>query len=76
MEYDFDEINHEFKNDMANIDGSKLGKTYAGLEKRLSRRRKRDDRRNNLRFEPGKCIDRREHCDRRIVSHNYQPTVN
>ena len=76
MENDSGKLRPEIEKDKTNLDGRGLRYTYAGQERRLDRRRRADDRRNNLRFEPGKCIDRREHCDRRIVAHNYHPTVN
>ncbi len=75
-QFDFGELNPEFANDMANIDGSRQRSNYAGLERRQCHRRKAEDRRIQLRFEPGKCLDRRELCDRRIVAHNYQSSIN
>ena len=76
MEFDFGEVHPDIENDLVAPDDSPSRNVYIGPERRLGRRRKTDDRRGTLRFEPGKCIDRREINDRRILMHNYHPTVN
>ena len=67
--FDFGELNPEFIEDLAEIDGTKARMAYKGPERRIAERRNNENRRNQLRFEPGKCIDRREVTDRRAVIH-------
>ena len=65
LDFDFGELLPQFLEDGdKQITAGNLSR-YAGPERRNHDRRSANDRRARLRFQPGKCIDRRDVPERR-----------
>ena len=68
QEFDFGDLNPEFLDDSDSAICLDTINSYDGPERRSKKRRLTESRRANLRFEPGKCMERRSNGDRRHSS--------
>jgi hypothetical protein len=64
-DFDFGELSLEFLDNNQAAASFVAKDIHSGPERRAQHRRMANDRRTDLRFEPGKCIERRYKSDRR-----------